>query len=130
MRRRLLSIITLSLLTAGLFVGTPALAASDLFQGVDCSKAPGSAVCTDSKSSSSNPLTGNGGIIIKVANIISIIAGVAAVIVIIVSGLKFITAGGEASQIATARSSLIGAIIGLVVIVLARSIIGLIIGRL
>jgi hypothetical protein len=117
-------------LSAGFFLLVPSVAAADVFKGVDCSgKAANSAVCQD-KSASGNPLTGNDGAIMKIANIIAAIAGVAAVIIIILSGLKFITAGGDANEIAGARKSIIGAVVGLIVIATARFIVGLIVSRI
>lgn len=64
-----------------------------------------------------------------VLNTLSLIAGVAAVIMIIISGLKFITAQGDASAIATARSALIYALVGLVVVSLAQVIVHFVLGK-
>lgn len=57
-----------------------------------------------------------------IVNVFSAIVGIIAVIMIIVAGLKFITAGGDSSAVASARSTLLYAIIGLVVAVLAQVI--------
>lgn len=56
-------------------------------------------------------------------NILSLAVGIAAVVMIIVAGFKFITAGGEASKIASAKGSIIYAIIGIVVVALAQFIV-------
>ena len=48
-------------------------------------------------------------------NILSIIVGVAAVIVIIISGLKYVTSGGDSNGISSAKNTLIYALIGLVI---------------
>ena len=62
--------------------------------------------------------------IIKLAiNILTFIAGFAAVIMIIVAGLRYITGGGEASSVASAKNALIYAVIGLVVVALAQFIV-------
>jgi len=78
-----------------------------------------------------NPIAGSNGIINTAANIIAVVAGVGAVIVIIISGFMFVTAGGaspgqrssDPNKVKTARAALTGAIIGLVVIALAWAII-------
>ena len=78
-----------------------------------------------------NPISGSNGVINKAANIIALVAGVGAVIVIIISGFMFVTAGGaspgqrssDPNKVRTARAALTGAIIGLVVIALAWAII-------
>jgi hypothetical protein len=93
------------------------------------SNADNSAVCTDSKSST-NPISGPNGIILDVANIIAFAAGVAAIIMIIVSGIRYITANGESNSISSAKNTLIYSIVGIVVIVSARAIIGFVIGKI
>ena len=55
-----------------------------------------------------------------VINVISIIAGIAAIIMIIVSGLKYITSGGDSNKVASAKSTLIYALIGVVIAALAQ----------
>ena len=55
-----------------------------------------------------------------IIKIISYIAGVVAIIMIIVSGFRFITSGGDSGKVASARNSLIYALIGIVVVVLAQ----------
>jgi hypothetical protein len=62
-------------------------------------------------------------------NIITAIAGFVAVIMIVVSGLQMVSSNGNPEKISTARNTIIYACIGLVVIALARIIIGFIINR-
>ena len=54
---------------------------------------------------------------------ISIAAGVIAVIMIIVSGLKYVTASGDPTNVNSAKNTLIYAIVGLVIVVLAQIIV-------
>lgn len=130
MIRRLLSALALSLLVCGSLAVTPVLASGGVFQAVDCSgKAAQSAVCKD-KGGTTNPVTGNDGLLNKITNIVAAVAGVAAVILILISGIRFITAGGDANQASSARRTLIYALVGLVVIVLARAIIALVISKI
>jgi hypothetical protein len=138
MKRALLMFVATVLASVAL-LAAPAAAATNVFKGVDCAKAKANAqkhgggvpaVCSPDKNGGSNPLTGDDGVIMRVANIIAVVAGVAAVIIIIVSGLKFVTAGGDANEVAAARRTIIYAILGLVIIVSARFIIGLLVGGL
>lgn len=62
-------------------------------------------------------------LISTVINIISLIVGIAAVIMIIISGMRFITSGGDAQKVSGAKSSLIYALIGLVIVAVAQAII-------
>lgn len=56
--------------------------------------------------------------------------GIVAVIVIIISGYKFITANGEAAKVASARNTLLYSVIGLVVAMLAWGIVAFIVNRM
>lgn len=55
-----------------------------------------------------------------VINVLSTIVGVAAVIMIIISGFKYVTAGGDSNKVSSAKSTLIYALIGLVIVALAQ----------
>lgn len=59
----------------------------------------------------------------KVVNILSIIVGVVAVVMIIVGGFRYITSGGESSNVSGAKNTLIYAIVGLVIVALAQIIV-------
>lgn len=62
-------------------------------------------------------------------NIVSaalLFAGIVAVILIIISGIKFLTSGGDPKQVEGARHTLTYAIIGLIVILFSFAIINLI----
>lgn len=64
-----------------------------------------------------------------IVNLLSIVAGFAAVVMIIISGIKFITAQGEASSVSSARSSLVYALIGLVVVAVAQFLVHFVLGK-
>jgi hypothetical protein len=53
-------------------------------------------------------------------NILSLIIGFAAVIMILVSGYRYITSGGESGKVSGAKSTLIYALIGLAIAALAQ----------
>lgn len=62
--------------------------------------------------------------IVRVAlNLLSAIVGLVAVIMIIISGLKYVTSGGDSNGIASAKNTLIYAIVGLLVVVMAQTIV-------
>lgn len=68
-------------------------------------------------------------IIRTIINILSFIVGIAAVIMIIVAGLKYIMSGGESAQTASAKNTLLFAIVGLVVAVMAQFIARFVLGK-
>lgn len=73
--------------------------------------------------------TGLSGVVAGILRILSIIVGVAAVIMIIVSGFRYITSGGDAAKVSAAKNALIYALIGLVVVALARVIVHFVLAK-
>ncbi len=68
---------------------------------------------------------------LKVAiTIVSIIIGVAAVITIVVGSIGMITSGGDPQSVAKARGAIVYALIGIVVAVLAESIVAFVLNKL
>lgn len=58
-----------------------------------------------------------------IVNIFSAIVGVIAVIMIIYGGVKYITSGGESGNISSAKSTIVYAVVGLVIVALAQFIV-------
>jgi|GEM_PF-579441 len=83
-----------------------------------------------------NPVAGSNGVISKAANIIAMIAGIGAVIMILIGSFEFVMAGGTGfksavagaapTKAAKARSRISSALIGLVVVALAWTIVRLV----
>jgi hypothetical protein len=63
------------------------------------------------------------GIMRTVINIVSTVVGAIAVVMIVWGGFKYITAGGDSGKIASAKSTLIYAVVGLVIVALAQGIV-------
>jgi hypothetical protein len=89
-----------------------------------------SAACQDARTAGEDPIAGPNGVIVRATNIVAIIAGIAAVIYLVLAGIKYITSQGAPDQISKAKESIIYALVGIVFILLARSIITFIIGRI
>jgi hypothetical protein len=77
-----------------------------------------------------DPVAGKDGIILRVARIISAVAGVAAVVMVIYSGAQLIMSGGDSQKVATARKTLIYALVGSVLLIFAQPIITFILNRI
>jgi len=86
----------------------------------------GSTACVNDSSAG----TTLGNIINTVINVFSIIVGAVSVIMIIVGGFRYITSGGNDQSIAGAKNTIIYALIGLVIVVLAQVIVHYVINRL
>lgn len=61
-----------------------------------------------------------------VVRILSIVVGIAAIIMIIISGFKFITSSGDSNKISSAKSALIYALVGLAIAALAQILVQLV----
>lgn len=81
----------------------------------------------DDPNSSNNRL---GAVLKTVINIFSMIVGVVAVIMIIISGLKYITSMGDSTSTASAKNTLLYAVIGLVIVAMAQVIVRFVLGRI
>lgn len=87
-------------------------------------EAANSAVCRDNQSTASeNPIFGPSGILTRVIHILSILVGIAAVVVIMISGLRMTVSQGDPNTVATARRSLLYAVFGIVIAALAQAIV-------
>lgn len=62
-------------------------------------------------------------------NVLSAVVGLVAVVMIIISGFKFTTSGGDSQKVASAKSALIYAIIGLIIVALSQVIVQFVIGN-
>jgi len=71
----------------------------------------------------SSGATGVGKLIRSIINVLSIIIGAIAVIMIIIGGFRYITSGGSAEGTKAARQTIVYAIVGLVIVALAQIIV-------
>ncbi len=76
---------------------------------------------------STDPIVGKNGIITMAVNIISLIAGIGAVVMIIISGIRYTTSGGDPQKAASARAGIFSGLIGVVVVALAWLIVSFVI---
>lgn len=122
-----LALLILSLTSLLVIVSTPAYAAFDFFSACNSDTA-NTAACRDN--TGNNPLSGPGGLLVNIADIIAYIAGAAAIILLVISGIRFITSSGDPEKIRSARSTATGALIGVAVIVLAHTLIVFVLDRI
>jgi hypothetical protein len=120
---------SLLFLTAFITLSIPVLTVSgnalavDVFQPCS-SAAAGTDVCNDASSQQGNNTQGSTNPIIKIIKaaieVLSFIIGVAAIIGIVVSGIRLMTSGGDSNAVASARSGLVYSLIGIAVVALAQ----------
>ncbi len=63
-------------------------------------------------------------------NIISYIVGVAAVIIIIISGFRMVISGGDSKTVNEARNGILAAVIGIVVVVFAQLLVVFVLNKI
>lgn len=68
-------------------------------------------------------------VIAAILNLLSVVVGIIAVVMIIVGALKFITSGGDSQKVASARSTILYAVIGLVIVALAQVIVRFVLNK-
>jgi hypothetical protein len=109
----------------GLSGAVPAVALAATSKGSVCTALGSNASCT----SDAHGTTSVNSIIKATVNILSWVVGIVAVIMIIIGGFRFVTAGGDSSNVAAARSTILYAIVGLVVAASAQTIVHFVLGK-
>jgi hypothetical protein len=74
------------------------------------------------KTSGENPVIGKNGILYKVSRVFAVFTGIGAVIVIVIGGFMYVTSGGDPQKATNGRHMIIGAGVGLVIVVFAETI--------
>jgi len=67
--------------------------------------------------------------IASVINLLSVLVGVAAVIMIIIGGFRYITSAGDSNKVTSAKNTIIYAIIGLIIVALAQLIVHFVLNK-
>lgn len=101
--------------------GAPAMAL-DIFGGA-CSNQPDNPVCDAS---------GDDDILTLISNIINtllFLIGIAAVVVIIIGGFRYVAANGDTGAMATAKNTILYAVVGLVVAIASFAIVNFVLER-
>lgn len=127
-----LILMTLTLITFSF----PALAlsgtatAADVFQTCN-GTASNTSVCKDAGNQGGNNGNNNPIIdIIKAAiNVLSYIIGAAAIIGIVVSGIRMMMANGDSQAVASARSGLVYSLIGIAIVILAQALVAWVLSK-
>lgn len=112
----------------GLVSAAPALAATDFFE--EACKTPGSGQSTACQQTGADPLTGPNGVLTSTTKIISYLTGAVAIIMIVIAGFMYITSDGDSGKVASARQTMVYALIGVVITIAAQGIVVFILNNL
>lgn len=69
------------------------------------------------------------GIITNIINLLLVVIGIISVIMIIIGGFRYTTSAGDAGQTKSARDTVVYAVVGLVIAVMAYGIVNFVLGR-
>ena len=129
MIRKLKSMIMIAVLAMG-FAVPLALPAVPAYAATSASK---NAACEGIGLSGGNCGVGAearvGNLIKTIVQVLSVIVGIAAVIMVIISGFKYITSGGDTNSIASAKNTLVYAIVGLIIVAISQFIVTFVLKR-
>lgn len=70
------------------------------------------------------------GLIQQIVNVLLFVVGAVAVIVIIVGGLRYVLSGGDQSSVNSAKNTILYAVVGLIVALLAYAIVNFVVAAL
>lgn len=132
MKTKLLALALAFAVTVGLLMVTP-IAAADPFEAAAdpfeaCAQNPDSSICADKDKDTK--LFGSDSIWTNIINIILTIMGGVAVIVIIVGGIRYVTSAGDASAVTAAKNTILFAVVGLVLAIMAGVIVNFVLSRI
>lgn len=101
---------------------------SNCIQGGLCSGAQ-SLTVTPNATPCQEQDSGLTGTIKAVINVLSVVVGIVAVIMIIIGGFRYITSGGKQESVTAAKNTILYAVIGLVIVALAQVIVRFVLTR-
>ncbi|HSW77242.1 MAG TPA: hypothetical protein VLG36_00405 [Candidatus Chromulinivoraceae bacterium] len=73
-------------------------------------------------------LFGSAGIFTTITNVMLFAVGAISVIMIVIGGLRYVVSGGNSTNITTAKNTILYAIVGLIIAIMAYAIINFVIG--
>lgn len=74
-------------------------------------------------------LEGQQGIFKKVTDVLLFLAGAVAVIVLIIGGIRYVISSGDSGQVQSAKNTILYAVVGLVVVIMAYAIVNFVINQ-
>lgn len=115
-------VVTVALVTLAVGVLVPCLAQQRV-----AAQTPADEVCAGIATASGKGCNGSNttlnNVVANGVNILSVVIGIVAVVMIMVAGFRYVTAGGDSGKLGAAKNTLVYAIVGLVIVGLAQSIV-------
>ena len=122
------SIISIAIMTCAVF-GASVLSTASLPGSASAQVSEGINTATTSEMKGKS-IDGDNGLVKTVVNVLLWAVGILSVIMIIFSGLRYITSAGDASKTKSAQSTLTYSVVGLIVAIMAYAIVNMVTNRL
>ena len=130
-KKSLQSLLIVPVLALGLSVAVPSLQPTALAQEtctIDGSGGLGAgADCARGADQQTN-LFGDGGIFRTITNVLLFIIGAISVIMLIIGGIRYVVSGGDSGAVTAAKNTILYAVIGIIVALLAYALVNFVIG--
>ena len=129
LRHHITPLLTVIALVGAVMVGgiaQPALVSAAPIDVLDKCKTSSSEVCKGAAAQENSLYT----LIKNIINLLLTLVGIIAVIMIIVGGIRYTTSGGSSSEIDTAKNTIIYAVVGLVIAIMAYAIVNFVLSML
>ncbi len=120
--KRLFKLVSIPLVALALLivtVTTPVFAVGTISDGADSAR--GAQQPTN--------LFGDSGIFSQISSVLLFIVGAIAVIMIVIGGLRYVISGGDASQVQSAKNTILYALVGVIVAILAYAAVNFVINN-
>lgn len=88
-----------------------------------CNSSSTASQSSSCQASDEDPITGPDGVLTKATQILAMVVGIAAVIMIIVGGLRYIISAGDPQNVNSAKNAILYAVIGLAIALVAQAIV-------
>lgn len=116
-----IAITSIVLLAVGVMLfSTAAVSAGPGCTGIDCVKTGAGSVSTGTTQTTEQ-------IVQTIVNVLLFIIGVVSVIMIVIGGIRYTTSNGDSNKVAAAKNTILYAVVGLVVAILAYAIVDFVI---
>lgn len=128
--RRLRTLLLTAMVVLGLLSTPLAASAVDFIDPACKGEAAVSEYCKQAQSSKGkNAVLGGDGIFVKIMRLMIMISGVISVIMVVIGGIKYVTSNGDPKGAQSAKNTILYAIIGLVLTLLAATIVAFVASR-
>lgn len=127
-KKSMQSLLIVPAVVLGISVAVPSVAGAACQTGSNAvnSGLKGGADCAQGAGQQSD-LFGANGVFKTITNVLLYIIGAIAVIMLIVGGIRYVTSGGDAGAVTSAKNTILYAVVGIVVAILAYAVVNFVI---